>query len=87
MKKFVSSFLTLAIMVSIVLSFSTMAFAAGSTLNLGEFDVCSKTFKDASGSGSDTYKCVAIYVGNKITSDFNITLPSGYSKSSDSDDY
>lgn len=62
-------------------------FASGSTLDLGDFDVCSKTFKDASGTGSDTYKCVAIYVGNEITSDFNIILPSGYSKSSDSDDY
>lgn len=87
MKKFVSSFLTLAIMVSIVLSFSTMAFAAGSTLELGNFDVNTGTFKDVTGSGSDTYGCVAIYMGDLVSSGDSVTLPSGYSESPLSDAY
>lgn len=58
-----------------------------STLTLGDYDRATKTFCDASGSGPAKYGCLAIYVGNEVSDGDTITLPEGYSKSANSDDY
>ena len=58
-----------------------------STLNLGTYDRKTKTFCDAEGSGNGKYGCAAIYVGSEISDGDTITLPAGYSKSANSDDY
>ena len=57
------------------------------TITLGTFDRKTKTFCDAEGNGIGKYGCVAIYVGNEISDGDAITLPAGYSKSANSDDY
>lgn len=58
-----------------------------STLTIGDFNRKTKTFCDAEGMGTDKFGCAAIYVGSEISDGDTITLPAGYSKSSNSDDY